>query len=331
MIILIIASLLSLVSSFFLTKKLILIFKKIGIVGIDQNKKNKPILPSSGGLAVSLSSIISILIFIGLNTFIFNKLDYIILFPAILSIFLSTFIGFFDDIMVSKKFVKLKFKEKDIRVGLPQWIKPLSTAIAALPLMVTNIGETKVVVPIFGEMDFGIFYPLVLVPLAFIFSSNAVNMLAGFNGMEAGMGIVYLSFLSFIAFKVGSIALPLFLVSLFSLIGYIRFNWYPAKILPGDSLTYFLGSLIAAGVITGNMERAAIIVLIPFLIEFFLKARSKFKASSLGILKNNYLKPKYEKIYSLTHVVMRLGNFNEKQIVLIFILLELLICLPLLF
>jgi UDP-N-acetylglucosamine--dolichyl-phosphate N-acetylglucosaminephosphotransferase len=100
------------------------------------------------------------------------------------------------------------------------------------------------------------------------------------------------------------------------LLAFLRYNWYPAKILAGDSLTYLLGSLVAAGTIIGDMQRAGLIVMFPFIIEFFLKARSKFKASSLGKLRDDgKLDPPYgKKIYSWTHVLMNLDKLRERDV-----------------
>ena len=113
-----------------------------------------------------------------------------------------------------------------------------------------------------------------------------------------------------------------------SLIAFLRYNRYPAKILPGDSLTYLLGSIVATGVVVGNMERAGMIIMIPFILQGILKFYSLFKmkkfASDLGILqKDGSIKSKYgKKIYSLTHIVMNLGRFSEKQIAIILICVQ---------
>jgi len=98
--------------------------------------------------------------------------------------------------------------------------------------------------------------------------------------------------------------------------------------LPGDSLTYLLGAVVASGVIFGNIERAGVIVLFPFFIEFLLKLRSKLKASSIGKLRGDgKIDPPYGKrIYSLTHLIMNLGKFTEKQIVIILILIQIFFC-----
>jgi UDP-N-acetylglucosamine--dolichyl-phosphate N-acetylglucosaminephosphotransferase len=139
------------------------------------------------------------------------------------------------------------------------------------------------------------------------------------------MGIVYMLSLGLYALLHGSIGSVIFLISFASLLGFIKYNWYPARILPGDSLTYLLGSIVASGVIVGNMEKVGVIVLLPFIIEFFLKARARFKASCLGKLrKDGRLDPPYGKeIYSLTHVIMNLGKFYEYQVTLILIFIVL--------
>jgi len=47
-------------------------------------------------------------------------------------------------------------------------------------------------VPWLGAIDFGLIYPLILIPIGVIGASNMINNLAGFNGMETGMGLVYI-------------------------------------------------------------------------------------------------------------------------------------------
>ncbi len=309
----------------FLTKKLQDFFKRNNIVAIDFHKKKKPILPSAGGVPVAFGIVAGLLTFIGLKTFLEGIEEFTLhLLAALSSILLVTFVGFFDDLNVRKKTVRTKKGFKDIRIGLPQWLKPLLTLPAAIPLMVIKAGTSTMTIPFLGSIDFGIFYPLVLIPLGVVGASNLINLLGGFNGVEAGMGIVYTLTLAIIAILMKNQIFILFLITAIALLAFIRYNWYPAKILPGDSLTYLLGIIVANGVILGNMERVGIMVLSPFILEFFLKARSKFKASCLGKLrKDGTLKPPYgKKIYSLTHLVMNVGRFKEKDVTRILILLE---------
>ena len=308
--------------SLFLTKIIIPFFFSNNIIALDLHKKNKPKIANSGGIPVCFSLLLGLMFFIAIQTFVYNNTQQMVyLFATALTIFLITIIGFFDDFN-RKDVVSGK---KTIRVGLKQWQKPLLTLPAAIPLMVVSAGETMMTIPIIGSVNFGYLYPLLLIPLAVVFTSNAVNLLGGFNGSEAGMGIVYCFFLGLIAFSGNqTVASIIFFSTIGALLGFLIYNWYPAKILSGDSLTYCLGAVVVSGVIVGNMERAGVIMMIPFFIEFLLKLKSKFRASCLGKLtKNGTLDPPYgKKIYSWTHIIMNLGKLTEKQVTLILILIQ---------
>lgn len=324
MLISIVSTLIAFFLTYLITPYFIKFLYAVGIVGIDLQKRGKPKLPTSGGICVAFGVLGGLLTYIGIKTFLYGlEKDIVSLLAVISSVLIVMFVGLLDDIRVKTKKVKTK-EGYDIRIGLPQWLKPLITFPAAIPLMVIMAGNTTMSIPFFGKVDFGILYPLFLIPIGVVGASNVVNMLAGFNGSEAGMGIVYMLSLAIYAFLHGSISTIIFLISFGALLGFIRYNWYPAKILPGDSLTYLLGSLVASGVIVGNMEKAGLIVLMPFIIEFFLKARSKFKASCLGRLrKDGRLDPPYGKnIFSISHIIMNIKKFREEQVALILILIE---------
>jgi UDP-N-acetylglucosamine--dolichyl-phosphate N-acetylglucosaminephosphotransferase len=298
--------------------------RRIGLVVKDMNKENTPLVPLSGGVAVVAGTIGGLMLFVFLRKFFFTTDSIItldleslmILFAAMFSMFLVTFIGFLDDLFIRK--------DKESSDGLKQWQKPILTLAAAVPLMIIGAGTTIMGLPFFGRVDVGILYPLLFVPIGVVGASNMVNMLAGFNGMETGIGIVAIGSLGLFAFFNGSyLAALIGLMVFISLIAFFLFNKYPAKILPGDSLTYMIGGTIAVLAIVGNIERAAIIVSIPFFIEFILKARKKFKADSYGYYYNGKIKSKYDKIYSLPHIFTRTGRFTEKQITFFMIAIEL--------
>jgi UDP-N-acetylglucosamine--dolichyl-phosphate N-acetylglucosaminephosphotransferase len=328
MLVLFISGLVALATTLILTPHITKFLQLVGIVSIDVHKKNKPRLPASGGIYIAAGVLAGIFVYAGIQTFVYgNFVQSSHLLIAATSIVVVTFIGVLDDLNVKSQPVPTR-DGKNIKIGLPQWLKPLLVLPAALPLMVINVGETTLGIPIIGDVDFGILYPLLIIPLGVLGASNMVNMLGGFNGVEAGMGLVYTFALGTHALGQGSeLAALIFFSAFAALIPFIKYNWYPARILPGDSLTYLLGVIVAAGVIIGNMERVGIIVMTPFIIQGLLKFYSKFKlgefASDLGILQNSgVVKPKYNRIYSLTHIVMRIGDFKENQIALILIFVQ---------
>jgi UDP-N-acetylglucosamine--dolichyl-phosphate N-acetylglucosaminephosphotransferase len=296
-----------------------------GIVGLDRHKVDRPRLPSSGGVCVAFGVLAGLLTYVGIKTFAYGlRMAAIPMLAAISTVLIVTFVGLFDDMNVSSQ---IKSKEgRGIRIGLPQWLKPLLTAPAAIPLMVISAGETSMALPIVGSVDFGILYPLLLIPLGVVACSNLVNLLGGFNGSEAGMGLIYMSGLGLYALFHQSAGAVIFLASAASLLAFIRYNWVPARILPGDSLTYLLGSTVAAGVIIGNMEKVGVVVMLPFVIEFLLKLRSQLKASCLGRLRaDGRLDPPYgKKIYSWTHAIMNLGALTEKRVTVALMLIQVL-------
>ena len=290
--------------------------KKINLEVKDQNKEHQPLVPLSGGISVLAGILAGLLLFIFIRTFvskgafslILDANNLLLLFAAMISIFIITLVGFLDDLVIEKG--------KESSAGLRQWQKPLLTLTAAIPLMVVRAGTTDMGLPFIGVIDFGILYPLLFVPLGVVGAANMTNMLAGFNGMEAGMGIIYLSSLGLFAYKNHAyLAALIAVVSVASLYAFYLFNKTPAKILAGDSLTYLLGGVLAVIAILGNIERAALIVSIPFFIEFILKARSGFKAQSYGVWKEGKIISRHERhIYSLPHFLTRTGKFTEKQI-----------------
>jgi UDP-N-acetylglucosamine--dolichyl-phosphate N-acetylglucosaminephosphotransferase len=324
MMILLISVLISFIVTFFVTPYSGRFLYVVGIVGLDLHKREKPKLASSGGICVAFGVLAGLLSYIGLQTFLSPSETYLKQLLAVTSsVLIVMFVGLLDDLNVKSRRVKTK-EGCDIRVGFPQWLKPLLTLPAAVPLMAISAGVTHMSIPFLGRVEFGILYPLVLVPLGMVGASNVVNMLAGFNGLEAGMGIVYLLGLGVFALIHERIGSVIFLITLAALVGFIKFNWYPAKILPGDSLTYLLGSMVAAGVIVGNMEKSGILVMLPFVIEFFLKLRSQFKASCLGKLREDgKLDPPYGRgVYSWTHILMRLRPMTEKRVTILLMLIE---------
>jgi UDP-N-acetylglucosamine--dolichyl-phosphate N-acetylglucosaminephosphotransferase len=321
------ATIISALTTFFITPYAIKYFKLIGLLTTDVHKKNKSLVPHSAGIPVVAGIIAGLLFYIFLNIFIYKETSFLVyLFASLTSILIIMFSGFLDDLNSRQVKIAGYIEGKQ---GLKAWQKPLLTLPAAFPLMAIMAGDTTMNLPFIGTIDFGILYPLVIVPIGVIGAANMVNLLGGYNFLEAGMGLVYTFSLGIYAYLHGSlIASVIFLTTFGALLGLFKYNFYPAKILSGDSLSYTLGAVVAVGSIVGNMEKAAVITMIPFIIQGILKFYSRLKlgrfASDLGILqKNGTIKPKYGKqIYSWIHLITNLGNLNEKQIVIVMMLIQ---------
>ncbi len=311
----------SFVFTLFLTKKWIRSAKAANLVGKDMNKADYPLIPRSGGLVVAIVTCISLLTYIFLKTFSLvgsPSLHVVEAFAISATVLLAGFIGFIDDV--------LGWKE-----GLTQLQKVLLTVPIALPLTVMNVDQTIILLPFVGNVDLGLLYPLLIVPLGLIGSTNGFNLLAGYNGLEAAMGLVIFAVLGLTGLLVGRmwIALIAFVVCA-SLLAFLAFNWHPAKVFPGNSFTYAIGALIAAIAILGNMERIAVWLFIPYFLEilFYLRARAIDKMGDVQAFakpnKDNSLEQPYKKIYHTTHLAIWLlkkikGKVYERDVVLFFV------------
>ena len=320
-----IASLISTLTVFLTYPKINNYLDEIGIHGIDKQKKKEPKITSGGGTLPALGFFVGIMSFLIFAVFLMPLDSNIkLVIGAILTIVTVTLVGFLDDIYVVDEKHEAKTGTKQIRKGLSQLSKSVMVLPAAIPLMIVTANQSVLHLPFMGAIEVGLIYPLVLVPIGVLCVSNATNMLAGQNGLEAGMGIIALLGLGIFSLMINQVeAAAVALISVAALLAFERYNWFPAKILPGDSLTYFTGACIASVVIIGNIEAFGVIIFIPWIVEAFIKASQKFQASSLGkINSKEILKPINGKIESLNHFIMSMSDFTEKQVVSIFLLIE---------
>jgi len=290
--------------------------KKRGLTGKDMNKLSKPEIPELGGIAVwlgfSAGIMISIFIFSYLDSF---ELDLTILLAGFSTIAIVGFLGLVDDLI-------------GWRNGMRQWQHALVPMFASLPLMAINIDAAPFFIPLIGMLPVGIYYSLVLIPIGITGASNATNMLAGFNGLEAGLGILIISTLSVLAFLNGGTEAVIIGVALTgALLAFLWHNKFPAKVFGGDSLTLMAGAGIATISIIGDLEKIGILLMALYFIELVFKAKHKFQSECFGIpQKNGVLKPD-PRGGSLTQWVMRRGKFTEPTVVLIILSVQAVICL----
>jgi UDP-N-acetylglucosamine--dolichyl-phosphate N-acetylglucosaminephosphotransferase len=187
--------------------------------------------------------------------------------------------------------------------------------LASIPLVVINAGESVIALPFIGAVNLGLLYPLLLIPLGITGAATTFNFLAGMNGLESSQGCIIFTALGVVTYFTGNTWLTLIcLIIAFSLLGFLYFNKSPAKVFPGDVLTYPIGGLIAIIVILGNIERIGLFFFIPYIIEVALKSRGNLKKQSFGKPnKDKSLDLLYDKIYGMTHFsIWFLKKFKKK-------------------
>jgi UDP-N-acetylglucosamine--dolichyl-phosphate N-acetylglucosaminephosphotransferase len=320
----VISVLVSFILSFFLVKMWIKLTKSHPSMLVpDVNKYGNPKVPKTGGLVILISIALSIFLYIFSKTFLLKSPTHLVeMLSLVLVMVFAGFIGFIDDIFGWEKSSITGYK------------KILMTIPIAVPLMIINAGHAAINLPFIGNVNLGLIYPLIVIPLAIVGTTNGVNLLEGFNGLGTSLGIVIFSALGLISFFTGQVWLALIaLIVVASLLAFLIFNKNPAKILPGNAFTYVIGSLIGCFAILGNMEKATLIIFIPFIVEGFLKLRSKFKAHCMGIPNpDNSLELRYKESYSWTHIAMKTirkikGKVYENEVVFFVVIIEIIFAL----
>ena len=268
--------------------------KKAELVGKDMNKYEKPNVAEAGGVVVMLGFVIAVCLYIAMKTFYFKTSENLPeIFAIISSLSIISFIGIIDDILGWK-------------IGLSKRVRLFLILFGAVPLMVINAGNSLINIPFLNGLNFWLIYPLILIPIGIMGASTGFNFLAGYNGLEAGQGIIILGALSFVSYFAGITWLALIgLCMVFSLLAFWIFNKYPAKVFPGDVITYPIGAMIAIMAIFGNMEKIAVLFFTPYILELILKSRGKLKKESFGKPnKDGSLEMPYRKIYGLEHTAI---------------------------
>jgi UDP-N-acetylglucosamine--dolichyl-phosphate N-acetylglucosaminephosphotransferase len=310
--------LISFLATLVLTPLWIKAAKNSGLVGKDMNKYDNPEVAEFGGVPVVAGFMAGVLWYIGLKTFYFHEKAFLEFILALVSTVLGiTIIGILDDILGWK-------------TGLKQWQKPLLTLPIAMPMMVVNAGQSTMVFPFLGGVDLGILFPLIIVPLGIAGAANGFNMLAGYNGLEAGLGVIILSAMGLIAWQTGNTWITMLAFSMvFSLLAFLWFNWYPARVFPGDTMTYSVGALIACVAILGNMEKVALVLFGLYFLDFLLPLRAGLKVeafakanpdNSLEMPYGNRLKDVYDSGHLAIYILKKVKKKVYERDVVLFIL-----------
>lgn len=257
--------------------------------------------PTMGGLTFLLSTIIVTIIAL----FYAEQVG-----PLILLLFVTIgfgLIGFIDDyiIVVKKNNQGLTSKQKFFA----------QIAIAIIFYIVSVIlpnydFETAINIPFTDwSLPLSIFYIIFIVFWQVGFS-NAVNLTDGLDGLSTGLSIIAFGFYAVLSFILDKPEIGLFcLVMLASLIGFLIYNKYPAKVFMGDTGSLALGGIFATISIMLNQEITLLLIGLVFVIETLsvMLQVTSYKLTGKRIFKMSPLHHHFE-----------LVGWSEWKIVLVF-------------
>ncbi|HYM39085.1 MAG TPA: UDP-N-acetylglucosamine--dolichyl-phosphate N-acetylglucosaminephosphotransferase [Thermoplasmata archaeon] len=276
-------------------------------MGKDLNKPDKPLVPEMGGLGVMLGFYIGVTILVVFS----DPADaparpYF--YAALLASLGAGVVGLLDDMF-----------------GLRKRTKALLPFILALPLgaAVYQTGDVYLL-----GLNIGVIM-VVAVATGITSAANAANMLEGLNGLGTGLMIIMTTTMIALSSLIGSSEGAFLLFPLLgSLLAFLWYNRFPARVFPGDSMTLFAGATIAAAAIVSSpsMKTLAALLFLPMIAEFVLKARLGFRGENFGRLGSDGKLHHEGSVESLTHIVMRHRPMEEWRVVAILWSVEAILC-----
>ena len=283
-----------------------------GMVGRDVNKSTKHEVPELGGIAALFGFTISLSIIVGVQKIVGDIAEPPYL-AAISVFFIAAMVGLIDDIS-----------------NIPQRVKVVGVGFAALPLMLVHLG-TEVPFP-FGHSialigTWYFVYWLLLVPAGVTGVANAMNMSAGYNGLESGQIAIISTAMLVILLVRGSPEHSVIIMAALvgAAIGLYAFNRYPAKVFIGDIGTLGMGAALAAGIILGHIELYGIIAILPAFYEGFATfyysqiqcVPDRRHACHHPIIREdgNLEPPKGAERYTLAYLLLSRKPMTEQQLV----------------
>lgn len=232
----------SLICSIIITPIIKKLAYKIGATDKPNYRKvHQKIMPRLGGLAIYISFILGVLILRPES-------------PYAMSIIIGSIVivitGILDDL-----------------IELSAKVKLMGQLVAAAIVVIWGGVQVEFInLPFGGQMEFG-FLSIPLTILWIVGITNAINLIDGLDGLAAGVSSIALITISGMAVIMGDMYVATIgAVLLMSTLGFLVYNFYPAKIFMGDTGALFLGYMISVLSLLGFKNVTLISFIIPVII-----------------------------------------------------------------
>lgn len=276
--------------------------------------KSKEGTPIMGGLGFILAMLLAFAAFFVIQAVKGNAAQYVPLAMTLAFAVGNGAIGFFDD------YTKLVKKQNE---GLT-WKQKLVLQLAlsgAYVCVLSYMGflDTAVALP-FGTRTVELgwwFYPLAVLVLTGVV--NGANITDGIDGLASSVTCVIGIFFAVVAFTVGDEQLGLLGGAVIGgTLGFLVYNFHPARVFMGDTGSLFLGGLVIAASFASGMEWAGLLVSAVYILEML--------SSLLQVV---YFKlthgKRLFKMAPVHHHFEKCG-WSENKIVLVFSVVQALFC-----
>lgn len=231
-----------LVFGLIVTPFIIKISFKLNAVDMPGHRKvHKVPIPTLGGLAIFFSFLAGLLIIQPQSSY-----HLAIVIGALLMIIL----GFMDDLYHLTAKAKFLFQ----------------VTIACLVVFWGDLQVSFINLPFGGQLEFG--WLSIIVTIFWIVGiTNAINLIDGLDGLSAGISAIVLLTIGSMAIIMDNVyVLSMSIILFWSILGFLPYNFHPAKTFMGDTGSLFLGYMIAVLSLLGFKNVTFISFVIPILI-----------------------------------------------------------------
>ncbi len=289
-------------------------------IGPRWHKEKKQGTPTMGGImfivAVFVSFICGMILYHALGrgdlTNPSDKQELIRSSAGLMLAVMMGFMGFLDD------FIKVRKKQNEGLTVMQKTVFQILIIAAYLAtLYLSGDTSTVVVFPWGWQLDLGLlYYPLIGVAIYYIV--NAVNLTDGVDGLCSSVTVVYMAAFAAVAGIIsahGHMLLAMCVAG--GCIGFLVWNFPPAKVFMGDTGSMFLGGAVCAMGIGCNAEVLMIIAAIVFILEALSVV---IQVSVFKITKKIYHTTEGKRLFKMTpiHHHFELSKWSETKIDVVF-------------
>ena len=305
-----IAFILAFVVTFVTTPYTMKIAKKIGAIDIpkDERRAHKRSIPKFGGPAVILGFLVStiyLLIVMSVENSInlFGPQEY-----------WKKLLGFLAGILIISVFCIV-----DDTKTIKPITKLIGQTIGAIFVVMSGIRIEGITLPLLNFPEMHEITSILITIAWIIFVTNAINLIDGLDGLSSGISVISAISLLVIFVLNGSSLISIVLITALAgaLVGFLPFNFTPARTFLGDTGSNFLGFSLSVISILGSAKTYTAAVIVLPLIALGLPIFDTAWAIIRRLIKGKSIKAVFKADKGHLHHRLVAKGFSQKQAVLI--------------
>lgn len=288
-------------------------------IGPKWHKAKKEGTPTMGGItfifAVVISFFTGVIVFSATGSADWQGADKAELIRSAAGIIMAVmfgFMGFLDD------FIKVKKKHNEGLTPIQKIIFQIMIIAAYFAtLYISGLRRTVILFPGGLQWDMGLFYYPVM-GIGILYLVNAVNLTDGIDGLCSSVTVIYTAVFAVIAGMLEMSGMRLLaLCTAGGCIGFLMWNFPPAKVFMGDTGSMFLGGIVCALGVGCGVEFLMVLAAMVYILEALSVV---IQSTVFKITKKMYHTKEGKRLFKMTpiHHHFELSNWSEIKIDAVF-------------